>query len=78
MSQPSYGTAYDDVDVLCPFYIASVRKDRTIVCEGPLPRTKNLLRFRRGEEFSAYMRRYCDRSYKSCEICRAAQKKWEE
>lgn len=77
MSHP-HGTSYDDVDVVCPFYIASSRKSKIIVCEGPVTRTKTMFCFFRRKECGEYMERYCNRRYKDCEICKAAQKKYEE
>ena len=74
----NYGSQYDDVDVICPYYIASSRKNKSILCEGPVIRTKNLLRFNRRSEHGDYMEKYCNRRYKSCEICRMAEKKYEE
>ena len=73
-----YGTQYDDVDVICPFYIASSRKSKTIICEGPVIRTKNILRFGRRAEHGEYKETYCNRHYKGCAICQAAQKKYDE
>ena len=78
MSKPQYGSSFDDVDVLCPFFIAVKRKAKTIYCEGPVIRTRMLFRFNRRKEQEAYMEKYCNRHYKACEICKAAQKKYEE
>ena len=78
MENQNCGTSYDDVDVICPYYIKSSRKHKFIECEGPVIRTKNSLRFSRRNEHAAYMEHYCNRRYKSCAICRAADKKYEE
>ena len=73
-----YGSQYDDVDVICPFYASSSRKYKRIVCEGPVIRTKTILQFNRRSEHGEYMEKYCNRHYKGCEICRMAQKKYDE
>ena len=78
MSKAQYGSSFDDVDVLCPFYVKSSRKYKFIECEGVNIRTKTSLKFSRRSEHREYMEKYCNRHYKACEICKAAQKKYEE
>jgi hypothetical protein len=78
MSKPKYGSHYDDVDVLCPFYVASNRQKKTIVCEGAIKRTKTLLRFSRREDQVKYMETSCELHYKGCPYYDLAQKKYEE
>ena len=78
MSKPKYGSHYDDVDVLCPFYIASNRQKKIIVCAGAMRRTKTILRFARMEEQAAHMETACELHYAKCPYHELAQRKYEE
>ncbi len=68
------GSNYADANVKCPYYHTT--DNREIVCEGLQDHTLNILRFGRKEYCREYMAKYCDRDYKSCEICRAASHKY--
>lgn len=77
MSTPKYGSHYDDVDVLCPFYIASNQQKKLIVCEGVRRGIKTMLRFGRREDQAQYMKEHCELHYKSCPYQELARKKYE-
>ncbi len=68
------GSNYADVNVLCPYYHECGAKE--IVCEGVQEHTQNILRFGRGESRKEYMAKFCNREYKSCEICHIASHKY--
>ena len=78
MSKPAWGSQYDDVDVLCPFYIASNRQSKIIVCEGALERTKTTLRFSRREEMREHVEGRCQDDYKNCPYYIATNAKYED
>lgn len=69
-----HGTNFVDVDIKCPYY--HVSDVREIVCEGLQKNTLNVLRFGRKEYCREYMREFCTKDYKQCEICRAASHKY--
>lgn len=68
------GTNFADAKVLCPFYLRTDKKE--IICEGLDEHATNILRFGRAEYCQQYRARYCNRDFKSCEICRAASHKY--
>lgn len=68
--------SYRQVDVLCPFY-ASDNGKTTIACEGILPKTTMLTRFRRPKKYVHHIETACSGDYKSCEIYKILMTKYE-
>jgi hypothetical protein len=78
MSDLAWGSQYDDVDVLCPFYAASSRKNKAIRCEGIITRTKQTIRFARRGEMISCLSEYCMQHYKRCPYYRQTAIRYEE
>lgn len=69
-------TMFDDVDVLCPFFLSSGK--RKISCEGITDDCTITLNFSSQEKRNLQRRIFCDDKYKCCEIYRMLREKYEE
>lgn len=66
---------YDDILVLCPFFLHNGKKN--VVCEGITDYCTLSLKFFDEEGRNRYKGAYCDKDYKKCEIYRMLEKKYE-
>lgn len=69
--------SYRQVDVRCPFY-ASDNGKTSIACEGILPRTTLITRFRRPKKYINHIETACSGDYESCTIYKILMQKYEE
>ena len=69
--------AYNEANVVCPFYKASATK--SISCEGITDSCTIKLLFETTQEKDLYRQRFCDNNYKyrNCGICMLLEKKYE-
>ena len=69
--------SFRQVDVLCPFY-ASDNGKTSIACEGILPKTTIITRFRRPKKYEAHIETMCSKDYEHCRIFKILMEKYEE
>lgn len=69
--------SYRQADVLCPFY-ASDNGKTSIACEGILPKTTMITRFRRPKKYEFHIENACSGDYEGCVIYKILMKKYEE
>lgn len=67
---------YEDVRVLCPFFVA--RGKKRIECEGITDDCKTVLRFNTVGKKHQHRQVFCERMYKNCEVYRMLIQKYEE
>ncbi len=63
-----HGTSFEDAAVQCPFYRRIYKKQRMIVCEGPIERTTTTTFYKSGELMRDHAEAFCKGDYKSCRI----------
>lgn len=62
--------------VQCPFYVQS--SERTILCEGVLPGTRDNIRFEKQKDRTTQLKKYCCGCYQMCERFNPISAKYEE
>ena len=72
MNQNEWST----VKIRCPFF--HKEDGRSIVCEGMIPGTLTIVRFRAEKREELHVHTYCQRDYERCYLCRALTKKYDE
>lgn len=69
-------STYDDVNAICPFFLAGDKQ--RITCEGLIDRSRCINRFDYSKDREHYRSKYCDGHYEQCRIYRALNQKYEE
>lgn len=68
-------TQYNDVQVVCPFFIA--QQDRIIKCEGVNDNNTIVLKFKDTASLNEYKEQFCDSCYQKCRVCKMLGEKYE-
>lgn len=69
-------STYDDVNAICPFFLAGDKQ--RITCEGLIDGSRCINRFDYSKDREHYRSKYCDGHYEQCRIYRALNQKYEE
>ena len=70
-------TSWRSADVKCPFYKSDDGK-QNIFCEGLIPNSSVVVRYRRKEDYLRQIDSVCCRNYESCRVNRMLMGKYEE
>lgn len=62
------GTNFKDAAMQCPFYRMVAKKQKMMVCEGPMEETVTTTYYHFRGQMNEHVKKYCEGDYKSCRI----------
>lgn len=69
-------TNFSDVYIRCPFFLTE--EGAEIRCEGLLPESQTVLRFKKREWKTKHLENCCREDYERCPLCKGLLEKYEK